>query len=93
MDINIASMTRPKDMNAFWQALRDTIEGEAGFVFKAAVVAPGPGCNNYGLRIEGEEKEVENLVNQITMALMPAKWSTCDHDPLLKDGEFYSLLN
>lgn len=84
-------MTRPTDINAFWQALRDTIEGEAGFVFKAAVVVPGPGCNNYGLRIDGEEKEVENLVNQITMALMPAKWTQVVDDPLLKDGEFYSL--
>lgn len=91
MDINVASMTKPTNVDLFFQAVREACE-EAGFTLKAAVVAPGPGCNNYGFRIEGEEHEVTNMANQIAMALMPAKWSTCDGDPLLKDGEFYSLL-
>ena len=36
-----------------------------------------------------ELKEAERIANELTMALMPSRWSTCEGDPMLKPGEFY----
>ena len=91
MDINIASATRPTDATAFFEAICGFCK-ENKVNCTAGVIAPGPGCNNYGFRLEGDNADTENVANRITMALMPAKWAVIEGDPMLKPAEFYSVL-
>lgn len=89
MDIVIASLTRPTNVQAFFEAIKNgALEGPC--TISAGVFTGGKGCGNYGFRINGADKDAEDLANAITMALMPAKWSQSPNDPMLKEGEFYS---
>jgi len=35
----------------------------------------GPGCANLAMRLEGTEEDWKSWADQVTMALMPSKWS------------------
>lgn len=84
MWINVAAAVKPNNVDTFFKAVR-----EGWPEVTAGVIAEGYGCNNFGFIIEASEERAEQIANQITMALMPARWSTCEGDPMLKPGEFY----
>ena len=58
-----------------------------GIDLKGLIVTTGPGCYNLAIRIP----ENENFVNQLTMALMPARWSTTQD--AVPEGEFTDEVN
>ena len=83
--ICVASMTKPTDVKAFFASIKQAIPE-----CTAAVFAPGYGCNNYGFSLDiNNEAEAESVANQLTMALMPARWSDAEGDPLLVQGKYY----
>lgn len=84
MWVNIAAAKKPKDVDAFFESIREFCPE-----ITAGVIAEGYGCNNFGFIIDAPEDRAEQVANQLTMALMPARWSQCDGDPMLKPGEFY----
>lgn len=92
LDINIASATKPLNVQGFFTSVQDFARNNGPCRVTAGVVTAGPGCNNYGFRIEGPEKEAEKLANCLCMALMPAKWCEVQDDPALRPGQFYSDL-
>jgi hypothetical protein len=49
---------------------------EGSLAIPAFYWTDGPGCTNLAFEIVGDEKEAEAFANTLTMALMPAKWST-----------------
>ena len=84
MWINIATSKKPNDVPAFFEAVKAAFPE-----ISAGVIAEGYGCNNFGFIIDGPDEAAERIANELTMALMPSKWSKCDGDPMLKPGEFY----
>lgn len=84
MWINIATTKRPADTKEFFAEVKRVFPEVT-----AGVVAEGLGCNNIGFIIEADDDFAEHLATQLTMALMPARWSCCEGDPMLKPGEFY----
>ena len=89
MDIVVASATKPKDVEAFFKAVRDALAGSP-VECTAGVFTQGPGCGNYGFRLVGPEAECEKVAIQLCMMMQPAKWSTCEGDRLLVEGRFYA---
>lgn len=57
-----------------------------GVEILGALVVPGPGCYNLAYEVEGEN---ERFANTLTMALMPAQWSTTADD--VPRGHFTEL--
>lgn len=49
-----------------------------GVAIRAMTIVPGPGCNNLAFELDGEN---EAFASALTMALMPAKWTTTE-DPI-----------
>lgn len=83
--ICVASMTKPNDWRKFIASIKEAIPE-----CTAAVFAPGYGCNNYGFSLDiNNEAEAETVANQLTMALMPARWSDAAGDPMLVQGKYY----
>lgn len=82
--ICIASMTKPTNVTLFFNDVRKTIPE-----CSAAVFAPGYGCNNYGFTLNVDDAQADSIANQLTMALMPARYSDATNDPLLIEGCFY----
>lgn len=46
----------------------------AGLEVTGILWTTGPGCSNLAIDIRGEEKQIYQMADIITMALMPAKW-------------------
>lgn len=84
MDIVVASATKPRNVEAFITEIRKVIPE-----CTAMVISNGPGCANYGFRLNLDDEAATHVANQLTMALMPAKWSQCNGDPMLIDDTFY----
>lgn len=84
MYINVAAMKSVKDVPAFFDAVKESFPE-----ITAGVIAEGYGCLNFGFIIDAPDEMAEKFANQITMALMPARWSQCNGDPMLRPGEFY----
>lgn len=84
MDINIAAMVKPKKVEGFFNAVRESFPE-----ISSGVIATGYGCNNFGFRIVSDDEQAEQIANRLTMALMPARWSRCVGDDMIKEGEFY----
>jgi hypothetical protein len=58
----------------------------------AMIIREGPGCVNYGFMIDApSEEDADRYMNQVTMALMPSKWSNAMPDPDLIEGTFADL--
>jgi hypothetical protein len=70
-----------KPMPEFLDSLR-VIAASDGIDIKAAKCVPGPGCSNLAILIE----ENERFINMLTMALMPAQWTTTNDD--MPEGTF-----
>ena len=75
MKVLIATATRPKGYSIF-NLIRDMcteneLKVKGGFKWTT-----GPGCTNLAFEIEGDDETAEKLANALTMALMPAKWTT-----------------
>lgn len=87
MRVLIAFGKRPKDPAAFLDCVVSMAKAE-GVLITGALLCPGPGCWNLALIVD--HPDAENFTNQLTIALMPAKWETC-HDPLLVEGEFKTI--
>lgn len=80
----IAFGARPKDPSTFLDMVVSFAKADKVPV-TGGILCPGPGCWNLAIIVD--HPDAENFVNQLTMALMPAKWEVCS-DPRLKDGEF-----
>ena len=78
----IAFGGRPKNGPQFLEKFRAAV-AVTGNEVTAALLTDGPGCCNLGFTLERPD---EQLVNLITMALMPAKWSTTPDQ--LREGRF-----
>lgn len=89
---NIASATKPNNFEVFVSLLKSSAGEHGKLELIAFVVAPGPGCNNYGLMLLGEEHEAERFIQAVTAALFPAKYSRCDGDPALIEHQFINGL-
>lgn len=87
---NIASATKPKDFEQFTQFLKDCAAPH--LTLTSFVVVPGPGCNNYGLALDGPADHAESFARELCMALQPAKYSKLTNDPELKPGRFECTL-
>ena len=63
--------------------IRESAETEMSLeVTSGIVITPGKGCNNLAFSVAGEEDAIEEFARQLTMVLMPARWSfTFDHPP------------
>lgn len=85
---NIASATRPKDFPAFVEALKSAAAEHNELTLTGLLVVQGPGCNNYGLLLQGCEAPAARFVEQLTMALQPAKYSQIESDERLPAGTF-----
>ena len=58
------------------------------------VVGYGRNCNNHGIMLSGNEADQERFITQLTMALMPAKYSRADDDdPAVNEGDFVNYLD
>mgnify|MGYP000151985262 CR=1 FL=1 len=84
MNVLIAFGKRLPDPKLFLDKVVELAKDD-GMPIGGAILTPGPGCWNLALAID--HADAENFTNQLTMALMPAKWEVC-HDPRLKVGEF-----
>lgn len=84
MNVLIAFGKRPKSPTTFIDIVVSMAKAD-GVPITGAVLRPGPGCWNLALIVD--HPDAENFTNQLTMALMPAKWEVCN-DPMLKVGEF-----
>jgi hypothetical protein len=84
MNVLVAFGKRPKNNAVFMDTVVSMAKAE-GIPITGGVLCPGPGCWNLALIID--HPDAENFTNQLTMALMPAKWELCN-DPRLKVGEF-----
>lgn len=76
----IATATKPKGDDNFKELcglIRSSAEEHELLKVTGGITwVPGPGCNNLAFEIEGDEAEAEKFVSALTMALMPAKWTT-----------------
>jgi len=43
----------------------------------------GPGCFNYGVTIDADEDKAEELMDAITLKLMPARWTPAADRPFV----------
>lgn len=84
MKVLIAFGKRPKNPTTFLDCVVSMAKAE-GIPITGAVLCPGPGCSNLALIVD--HPDAENFTNQLTMALMPAKWELCC-DPRLVEGQF-----
>ena len=71
-----------KPMPTFLPTIVD-LAAKDGVEIKGAVLSPGPGCYNLAIIID----ENARFMDALTMALMPARYSTTE-DARLVEGEF-----
>jgi hypothetical protein len=82
----IATTKCPTDFDAYIEAIKE-LAVEKNVVVRGYIVVYGHGCFNHGIILDGEE--IEEFLNHLTMALMPARWSTVsDDDPGVLEGQF-----
>ena len=84
---NIASATKPHNPNEFMENVRSMFKSY-GFTVNAIAIVPGPGCRNYGLELSGPHDEQQRIIEQLTFAMQPGKYSEINNDPALVFGEF-----
>ena len=85
MRILIATSAHPTSQIGFesiCQQMRDAA-ADGGLTIPAGILwTGGPGCTNLAFDLNGDDaKEQELFAKEITMALMPAQWTTTS-DPL-----------
>lgn len=76
----------PRDPARFLDAVVQ-MSANDGVTIVGAYLCGGPGCANLAIGLADDFADAENFVNQLTMALMPAKWESTT-DPLLVEGAF-----
>lgn len=82
----IATSKAPTDFNAYLGAVKQMAE-ELNVTILGYTVVYGLGCYNHGIMLEGDNSE--QFMNQLTMALMPARWSkVADNDPAIDNNQF-----
>lgn len=84
MKVLIAFGKRPKDPTVFLDCVVSMAKAE-GIPITGAILCPGPGCWNLALIVD--HPDAENFTNQLTLALQPARWETCN-DHRLVEGQF-----
>jgi hypothetical protein len=65
----------------FDQALREGAQ-QSGLTPHRIGITDGPGCANLSIEVEGTEEHIDAFANGITMALMPARWTTTTSTPI-----------
>jgi len=73
-----------KDLRPRWHEIAETIQNQKAFKdikVKGLKLVEGPGCLNLGLSLEGPKKEAELLVKNLTLSLMPARYSQAGDKP------------
>lgn len=87
MKLLIATSAAPKDQAGFDKTcaiIRESLSEETPHMHVTGGIlwTPGPGCSNLALELEGgTTEEQERFAHMLTMALMPAKWTTTK-DPI-----------
>jgi len=82
----IATSKCPADFEAYLEGIKEWA-ADSNVVIQGYVVTDGPGCCNHGIMLEGDNSE--QFMNQLTMALMPSRWSAvADSDPAIEAGQF-----
>ena len=78
MKILIATTMTPSDAARAQKIHNDIAAAVAavGVRLVGAMWVKGPGCNNFAIELEGTECECEELATVLTMAMMPARWTT-----------------
>jgi len=83
MKILIATSACPQSEESFkgvCKGLRDEAIDRQVEIVGGIIWCPGYGCCNVSFEVEGEESQIERFANAITLALMPAKWTTTGDD-------------
>ncbi len=75
MRIVIATLRRPAHAGLLFKTIREAAS-EEGLTIPAFLFTTGPGCYNLAFEAVGGNAEAERLANGLTMALMPARWTT-----------------
>ena len=73
-----------KDLRPHWNEIAETIQNQKAFKdikVRGLKLVEGPGCLNLGLSLEGPKKEAELLVKNLTLSLMPARYSQAGDKP------------
>jgi hypothetical protein len=75
----IATSKAPSRANfaSFVEAVRDAGKDDNVSVGPVAL-HDGPGCANLVLSVTGTEEDFERYANGLTMAMMPARWTTTE---------------
>ena len=82
----IATSKAPTDFEAFLDAIK-ALAMKQNVTIQGYVVTSGYNCANHGIMLIGDN--TEKFLNQLTMALMPARWSiVSDDDPGVSEGQF-----
>ena len=78
MKLLVATATRPLNFESFCAQLRRGTEESGMKITSGIIITPGPGCNNLAFELAGYEcqEQADRYADALTMALMPAKWST-----------------
>jgi len=83
MKILIATAMRPTSPDkarTVFQMIRESAT-LTSLVIPSFYWTGGPGCTNLAFEVVGDDIEAEKFANELTMALMPAKWCLTS-DPL-----------
>jgi len=76
MRVLIATGKKATNFPGLCECIRESAKEGGLEIPQGIYMVPGPGCGNLAMDIIGPEDEAERFVNALTMALMPAKWST-----------------
>lgn len=90
MKILIATTMTPEtadNARSIHSAIAGLVE-DVGLKLIGAIWVKGYGCNNFAVALEGAEETCEALANQLTMAMMPARWTTTA-DPIEAGLEYF----
>ena len=84
-----SKMVQPEQWDEFKQAIMDSAFHGHNVEVNDMEITNGPHCVNYAMRISGTSAEMEAFANELTMALMPARW--CYTDSPLNPGYHLNL--
>lgn len=79
----------PQELEEFLNQVRD-LAAQRDVVVLGYTLTPGDCCWNHGVFLEGLPKAMAGLMGTLTMALMPARYSSISlEDPGVSEGAFH----
>ena len=88
MKLLIATATKPLSQDNFTAmcgSIRESAKEGDLTIPKGIYFTTGSGCNNLAMELIGDDNEAKRFADVLTMALMPAKWSTFADDTPTED--------